>query len=372
MMRITTRGSLYTYQNNLMKSTNQLYTAMNRYMSKRNFDSYSTNPAAATRAFKIHSSLNALNAQYANNNTVEKKFSTAWDIADDIINDLSLNLGKVPALGGLNTANISALNTQGEVLESGAEAIIQSLNNKYGDSFIFNGADTQNPPFAIEEENGVSYVTYRGIRIDDPITLAQDYIGADGKTIPKDPNNPGLGNISNEEMLKMWENEEHSYVDIGIGFKMENGEVVESTAFDAAISGTKFLGGAGLDEDGDPKNMVSIMLRLSEIFKGYNEDTKEWTVGSQEEAERLVNKFNAAHEEVSKQHTALETDAKYLQTNATQLENTFDAMDTERESIENIDEVEAILALSWAQTSYNAALQVGANVVPQSLMDYLS
>ena len=34
--------------------------------------------------------------------------------------------------------------------------------------------------------------------------------------------------------------------------------------------------------------------------------------------------------------------------------------------------VDAILELSWAQTCYNAALQVGANVIPQSLMDYLS
>ena len=30
------------------------------------------------------------------------------------------------------------------------------------------------------------------------------------------------------------------------------------------------------------------------------------------------------------------------------------------------------MELSWAQTCYNAALQVGANVIPQSLMDYLN
>ena len=40
--------------------------------------------------------------------------------------------------------------------------------------------------------------------------------------------------------------------------------------------------------------------------------------------------------------------------------------------MEKVDQVEAILALVSAQTSYNAALQVGANVVPQSLMDYLA
>ena len=34
--------------------------------------------------------------------------------------------------------------------------------------------------------------------------------------------------------------------------------------------------------------------------------------------------------------------------------------------------VDAITELVWAQTCYNAALQVGVNVIPQSLMDYLS
>lgn len=32
---------------------------------------------------------------------------------------------------------------------------------------------------------------------------------------------------------------------------------------------------------------------------------------------------------------------------------------------------DAILELVWAQTCYNAALQVGTNVIPQSLMDYM-
>ena len=70
MMRVTTNTTLYTYQKNLLKSSNQLYSAMNSLMTGRNFDSYAADPAAATRAFKIHSSLNATNAQYSNNTTV--------------------------------------------------------------------------------------------------------------------------------------------------------------------------------------------------------------------------------------------------------------------------------------------------------------
>ena len=372
MIRVTTHSSLYTYQKNLMKSSNQLYSAMNQLMTKRNFDTYAADPAAATRAFKIHSSLNATNAQAANNTTVYNKFSNAWDVADDFLNELSHDLAETPLISGLNDPSATVRSTFGDVILSGAEAMVQSLNSKYGTDYIFGGADTQNPPFAIETDGDMHYLTYRGIRLDDPDPDGTYYGGiyedADGNTI-KDKNGKDM---TRQEVLDQWNNE-HLYVDIGIGFELDkDGNVIDSTAFDSAIRGTDFIGGTDFDEDGDPKNIVSIMLRAAEIFKGYDEETKTWSAaGNYEDAQRLVNKFRAAQDVVSNQHTSLDTKAKYLETNQTQLESTFDALNNERQSIENIDEVEAILTLSWAQTSYNAALQVGANVVPQSLMDYL-
>lgn len=375
MMRVTTHSTIYTYQNNLLKSSNQLYSAMNQLMTKRNFDTYAADPAAATRAFKIHSSLNATNAQYANNTAVYNKFATAWDIADDFLDKLAQDLAETPLIQGLNDPNGTVRSTFGDVILAGAESMVQSLNNKYGTDYIFGGADTQNPPFAIETEGDMHYLTYRGIRLDDPddTYYAAEYKDENGKTVPRDPSDLSKGNMTNREMLDKW-NDEHLYVDIGIGFEVDkDGNVIESTAFDAAIRGTDFIGGTGFDGDGDPKNIISIMLRSAEIFKGYNEETKTWgPAGDYEDAQRLVNKFREAQDVVSNQHTSLETKAKYLQTNQTQLESTYDALNSERQSIENIDEVEAILALSWAQTSYNAAIQVGANVIPQSLMDYLN
>ena len=381
MIRVTTNSTLYTYQKNLMKSSNQLYSAMSAMMSGRNFDSYAADPAAATRAFKIHSSLNATNAQAANNKTVYNKFSSAWDIADDMIDELVLDLAETPLIRGLNQPGWSTLNTQGDVILSGAEAMVQSLNSKYDGSYIFNGADTQNPPFAIETEGDMHYLTYRGVRVDDPDAsyYQKDYVDENGKTIPKEPSDPDAGNWTNGEMLEKWSGE-HLYVDIGIGFEVgADGKVVDSTAFDSAISGIDFIGGYGVDEDGDPKNIVSLMLRAAEVFKGYDQESAasgengNWgAAGDYEDAKRLVDKFTTAQENLSNQHVQLDTRAKYLQTNQSQLESTFYSLNTELDGIEKIDEVDAILALSWAQTSYNAAIQVGANVIPQSLMDYLN
>lgn len=386
MLRVTTNSTLYTYKKNLLKSSNQLYSAMSAMMTGRNFDSYSADPAAATRAFQIHSSLNATNAQAANNKTLYNKFSTAWDMADDMIDKLTQDLAQTPLIRGLNQPSWSTLNTQGDVILSGAEAMVQSLNSQYDGNYIFNGTDTKTPPFAIETVKGATpaedkyYLTFRNVRVDDDPTstyYTEIYQDVNGKQILDDQGKP----ITNGQALELFSQDlEHQYVDIGIGFELDqDGNVIDSTAFDASISGLTFIGGSGWDDDNDPKNIVSIMLRAAEIFKGYDQNTAasgssgSWgDAGGYEDALRLLGKFSSAQESLSQQHVQLDTQAKYLQTNQTQLESSFYSLNTELNSIERIDQVEAILTLVSMQTSYNAAIQVGANVVPQSLMDYLN
>lgn len=363
-MRITTNASLYTYKFNLSKTTNSLNNAMTKLMTGRTFGSYSANPAAATRAFKLHSSLNAVNTQYTNNEMVLNKFETAWSVMNTVINDLSASMGQVPALEGLSDTNLTNLNAQGQVLRSGAEAMIQSMNGRYDDDFLFAGADSQEAPFAIDEQG---FVTYRGVRVDDPDTLDDVYEDAAGNKI-LDENGKEM---TNQQVLDMW-NQEHQYADIGLGFKLDgNGDVLASTAFDSAISGIGVMG-YGVDEDGDPKNLASIMLRLADIFEGYDAENKTWSdAGDKEDAERLMKKFDAAREAMSEAHVELESEAKFLNSNQTQLEKNFDALNVERSNLEDADPADTIMELSWAQTCYSAALQAGSSIIPQSLMDYL-
>lgn len=55
-----------------------------------------------------------------------------------------------PALSGLNDTNLSTLNTQGQIIREGAEAIIQAMNGKYGNNFVFAGADSLNAPLCYQ------------------------------------------------------------------------------------------------------------------------------------------------------------------------------------------------------------------------------
>lgn len=377
MMRVTTNGTLRMYKSNLMQTTGSLNSAMTKLMTQRNFNSYASSPAAATRAFKIHSSLNATRVQASNNETVKNKFDTAYQVLDIVGSDIADSMAKIPALEGLNGPNETNVNELGKVLRSGAESIVQSMNSQYDSKFLFGGADTENPPFAIEEgDDGRSYITFRGVRIDDPDTLDDTYYAdpdkQTGAIMIDDPNAPGGQRpMTNEEVLNMW-NEETQFVDIGLGFKLDgNGDVVDSTAFDSALSGIDFIG-YGVDEEGDPKNMASLMLRMAEIFEGYDNENNQWAnPGDYEQAEKLLNKMNDSRDNVIQKWSALSAESTFLKTNATQLETTFASLNTERSTIEDIDMIDTITELSWAQVCYSAALQVGTSVIPQSLMDYL-
>ncbi len=367
-MRITTNGSLYTYRSGLMNATKSRDDAMQTLISGRNFDSYSQDPAAATRAFRIHSSLNATDVQHENTATVIAKNQVAWSNMETVIDDLANNLAKVPAMSGLNGTNLDTLDTQAQVLFQGAEAIITGMNSKYNDQYVFNGADSYESPFSMELDgtDGSHYVAYRGVSLSHNLT--DEYVDENGNTI-ENPATPGV-NYTNQEMLDLWD-AENIYVDIGRGFELDaNGEVIPSTAYDAAISGIDFLG-YGTDADGLPNNIADIMIDISEMFDSYDIETNTYAVGSQDEIEELFDKLGIAQESMIEKHAQLSADTLALETNLTQLEETFDALNVERGSIEDIDLVEAIQVYSWAETAYNAALQVGVNAIPDSLMDYM-
>ena len=73
-------------------------------------------------------------------------------VMDEVTNELTHDLAQAPALGGLDNSHLSSLNSYAQVIRSGADAIVQVLNGKYENDFIFNGSETGEAPFAIQED----------------------------------------------------------------------------------------------------------------------------------------------------------------------------------------------------------------------------
>lgn len=338
MIRITTNGTLRNYKSQLMNSTKNLNDRYNAVLTGRRFNAYSEDPVSATQAFRLRSSLATNAKQTSNNDTVVKKFSTAWDIIGDVHEDLVVKMGKVPALSGSNGTNLSVLPELGQVLSAGADAIVQDMNGKYGDNFIFGGANTLEVPF---EFNDKGELLYRGQKVDAMDKAAYEKI------------------------------DDKLYVDVGLGFQESKNGIISSSAYDSALNGLDFLG-YGKDGEGKPENVVSIMKELGAMFQSYDSKTNTWGKGSAEEAQKLMNKLEQASDRMNKAHVELDAKTTFLKTNQDRLTATGDNLNEQVVNVEDVDPAQAIMELVWAQQAYNAALKVGTNIIPQSLLDYMN
>ena len=218
-----------------------------------------------------------------------------------------------------------------------ASSLSQLMNVKNGDEFVFGGADALEVPFEWNPDTGV--LTYQGVNVSEA---------------PDDMVQP-------------------TYMDIGLGMKTDdNGDIIPSSAFDASISGLKFLN-YGMDEDGDPKNLVVLMNRLGTIFANCDEVKGEYaTPEDRNEAHRLIGKVRDAIAYTQEQHMDLSSKAVYLDENRQFLTKEMDNLNEEVVNTEQRDGADAIMDMLYAQYGYNAALRIGNSILSQSLLDYMN
>ena len=518
MIRATTSGVLNSYRTNLMQSFITQSTAMKNILKPRNFHSYADDTASASRAYQIRRSLQRTGAQLGSSQTLTYKFESAWAALEHVVNDIDNGQSDSEwdkILKGLSDTTADARSALGKAMIKLGDDIIQCMNTKYGDNFVFAGADGLNVPFEIREDG---HLYYRGVNVDTEVpkllgetkvgqgtpiqvkldangnyvqdntgtsylradsveimskaeyekatklmaglynadgtpNTGGDYVIVEGKTTTIDPNdydpdkdlvlkdvngqpvadvngnytvikdaiikradfeaskpkaltdannnnamvevnkdgvptqNGGYYVVVNDaeaiskkdyeqaksDLAKLdYMSKEGNYVDIGRGLQEdEDGNLIESSAFNQALQGINYLG-YGVDEDGDPKNLVSMVRRMGEICTQFQNG--EWTKDSPgwDELNRLANKFHEQAKELQNMHTDLDADAKALKNNNDLLTDKADTMKEQIHDLEDMDEAEAISSFIWAQYCYNAALKVGNSVLSESLMDYMS
>ena len=341
--RITSNAMMKNYKSNLMKSTNVLYNSMTQVMTQRKFNSYAEDPAAATQAFQLRRSAWRTESQIENSQTVTHKFNTAYEAVDSIYETVT-TITKDETLRALNDPTGGGRKSLGILLDQRAEDLVQSLNAKYGDNFIFAGNDGENVPFSWDEATG--QLLYRGVNV-----------------------NAEEGTEDYEKLKQMMK--VTTYVDLGMGLQEDaSGNIISTSAFNSALSGLSITG-FGVDEEGLPNNVVSIVKELSDILGRCDEDGNWASTEDQERAVALQKKLDTSLGDITSQHTELSTKVSFLNTNEERLKSTADTLNTQIVGVENVDMADAITAMSYAQYCYNAALRVGTNILSQSLIDYM-
>ena len=439
MIRATTGGVMKSYRRNLMNSFISKNNAMNTVLTQRTFNSYAEDPAAAAKAFKLRKSRMTAESQYSVCTDTYKKFQSGFSSLDgidkllDTENGTAMNTLKDTTLRMLNDPTGDAREQLTTVLDQLSQAIVQDLNQKYGENFIFAGADGHNVPFEVKDNK----LYYRGVPVDaavpqlyndvndNPVKLnANGEVDAAGdrfllasglKTISQtayennqndpaaekievlmDANDPtmpaaftdengGTYYIQKSGAQSMTQQEitdatadaeklkylagEKQFVDIGLGFQENNGKLIETSAFNAALNGLNFIG-YGVDADGDPQNVYSIVQKLKDIGARVK-DGENWSNTDYDEFKGLVGKLEAASSKFKTEFTNMSAGTEKLKNNVQLLDDNAYNLKEQYSDIEDVDMVEAISSFLWAEYAYNAALKVGNSVLSESLMDYL-
>lgn len=454
MIRATTGGVLKSYRANLMNSFISMNKSLDTVLSQRNFNSYAEDPAAAAKAFRLRKSRMTVDSQHSICSDTLKKYQTAYSCLqsmDEIIDTKGSDMTtlKEATLEWLDDPKGDAREQLSKVLDRMSEILVQNMNQKYGDNFIFAGADGHNVPFEIKDHK----LYYRGVSVDAAIPNVMGTKEADGSVTPLEINagatppitstNGGSyvkmdtsalikkddydnvpagdpkptiliaddttapptpqafdskGNVVDPntytgdiyyldmtkaetmtvkeydaqkleaEKLEYLKNEKY-YVDIGLGFQEDkNGNLIPSSGFNAALNGINFFG-CGLDGDGDPKNIYSIVQKLTEISDSVSEGGGWGSV--YDEFKRLVGKLETASSNFKTEFTNMAASTTKLENNEKLLEDNFYNLQEQYAALEDVDMVDSLTSFIWAQYCYNAALKVGNNVLSESLMDYL-
>lgn len=477
--RTTTVGTMKTYRYNMKKSAYSMNKSMNQVLTRRYFNSFAEDPAGAAKSFQLRSAFLRTSSQSSINESVVHKYDVAFGALDSVDKALDTDGGNssfFEQLRSLNDADASARNALGQSCKALARSVVQDMNGRYGDNFVFSGADGLRVPFTWDAKINPDY--YSGFdptdktleencrylkKVEDPpgsgmfieqftdditdpdlikIPEENPNFDADYTVDPADPDynenktlkyvkrdaNGGIIGYTNDETdpdigmvpkpnpnyqadsikqypylkengqgttskteaaqalyyrgqrvdatdttkLDYFSTSENKYVDLGLGYDMMGGKVESSTVFDQSLQGVDYLGGYGLDKDGDPKNVVSIMNRMGEILENCDPTDGHWACDAEkEEFYRLCNKFETASARVKEKFTELSTRATFLDNNQEQLTTTAKSLNEQIEALDYADDADSISEFIWAKYCYDTSLKVGNSVLGQSLMDYL-
>ncbi len=187
MIRATTVGVLKGYKSNLMKSFISLNSARRDVLKPRNFQSYADDPATASQAYQIRRALQRTASQLSVSQEVTYKYESAWAALNSVVDRVDNEGGSAhdAMLRVLDDPKGDARTALGKVLTELGNDIVQSMNTKYGDTFVFAGADGLNVPFEVREDG---HLYYRGVNVDTEVPkLVSDSNGAP-VTVDKDGN----------------------------------------------------------------------------------------------------------------------------------------------------------------------------------------
>ncbi len=335
-MRITTNMIMRNYQNNLYSTLGGLDSSRKQVETGMRISNAYEDPSAAARAA-------ILERRYARNREYLTNIENTQDWLTEQEN-VVYEIGKLASTVADNYSVAAVTDTAGDIgretyaegLRNIQKSMVQTLNTKYSNSFVMGGnGGTQEAPFELTEDGRL---LYRGVDVEST-----------------DPDEQAIL----EQLAR-----ETSYVDVGFGLEFDGtGNIVSSSAFDAALPGINVVG-YGQTDDGTSKNLILLAGQMAEVLEADEFDRDAYS--------KLWDQFRESSTPAQDTLTELGTKSELLETTQSRLKNEKINIQAQYNNEVGIEPAEAITNMAWAQYAYSSALKVGTSIIGPSLLDFLS
>lgn len=339
-MRIAQKTVTRNYINNIHKTQRKQAESMERGTTGLKFSKLSQNVADGVKAMRTQE---ARIRSEANLSTVEtlmlefKSLDSNLGSIDDILKTV-----QEKTLKAMNDPNgeVARDVLAGEII-SLRDQILQFINTKFGDKYLFNGTDNSRASF---DTNVDGKLAFNGIALEDIYKDAGVFYYDDpvnGKTVV-----PDSGDI---------------YMDIGLGMSVSSGEVDPRSAFNASVSGLDVLCVGPVDAEGCPSNIYDV---LTDLAAAVDDE-------SQEGMSKLYTKLVKLTDTSRMTRTEAGVRANFLERTKERLDMEIDSLGEMESNLITVDLAEEAITQKTLEYTWLATLQLGANILPSSLLDFL-
>jgi flagellar hook-associated protein 3 FlgL len=346
--RLTNRQLTSTYLFNANHNLEKFSKQQEKLATGRAYTRASQNVPSARKALQARTEMYR-NEQYQRNvDAVVAQYDAAegtlTEISDQVQNVHSLIL---KAVNGTNTDETSR-NIFSETLQQTKDGVLKSLNAVNLDKYILGGVNNKTTPYTLDEAGNLFF---NGVNVDDISFTDGVYLDENGNQVP----------LSKE-----------TYIDIGLGLRMHGDNFNKDTAFQMSFSGIAWTG-YGIseinytDKNGDEvteevsNNVYQIMSSMQEALE-----------------ENDMNRLGALNDHMKKQYDTilkgiaeLGVRAKKLEVSKLELGDANVRIAEMQKTFEGIEDTDEIVAMEEYNYAWNLTLKFGANLLPQSLMDYI-
>lgn len=339
-MRVSDKTTARNYLTYLDNAKSNYAKTNDRIASGNRFKRISEDVSAGTRVLRVRTDLKKTE-EY--NETV-KSINEELSVTENSLTYINEKLVQA------HTKIVKALNDPSGA--SGREAlaneisaikkeIVQYANTKYNNKFVLGGSAAASAPFTVGT-NGE--LLYNGKDVDKIIKTGDDYYYDDGSGSP--------------ELVPM---DGDIYADIGLGIKMTGSDVQSDTAFKVSYSGLEILG-FGTDGNGTSNNLYNLLSDIEASMRSGNTDT----LG---EMDTLLVQST---DRFGKFVTDIGTKTSFLDSVETRTNSSIDSYKKQINNLMGIDDAEEAMNQTLNDYVLKAVLQMGANILPVSLMDFLN